>query len=350
MHEAFMKEALDLAKQGAFSAHPNPMVGCVITRENQIIGRGFHEKPGTPHAEVHALKEAGDAAKGSTVYVTLEPCCHFGRTPPCVDALIAAQVKEVFISTLDPNPLVAGKGLEKLKAHGIKVHVGLLEVEAKTLNRIFFHYITTKTPYIIGKWAMSLDGEMAVNQGDNPKLSSSESSLDLHYLRHEIPGILIGAQTALKDNPSLTVRIPNAETIRHPQRIVLNTKADLPNTLKLFDGSLPGKTWLVCDEAFATIAQERFDQSFVETLPCKVTDGQIDLVALLKILGAKELAGILVEGGKTILNAFFKQNLINEIITYITPWVIADNPCKIRVQSLQYQNLGGDVKISGILK
>ncbi len=323
-----MQQALSLAQRGQFTALPNPMVGCILVKEGKIVGQGFHEKPGTAHAETHALREAGSNAKGASVYINLEPCCHFGRTPPCVDALIQAGIAEVFIAMEDPNPLIRGKSIEKLKACGIRVHLGLLNAEAQTLNRIFFHYITTQTPYVIGKWAMSLDGKMAVNPGDDPVLSSPESFKDLHELRQRTPGILIGSQTALHDNPSLTVRL--GEIHRQPQRIVLNTRADLPRTLALFDGTLPGKTWLICAED----THPDFPAETTEIIPCKTKNGKIDLPSLMQILAEREIAAILVEGGRTLLNTFFQENLVNEVITYITPWIIADLPHKLRVQGL----------------
>ena len=339
MRETFMREALSLAERGTYTCHPNPMVGCVIVKDGQIIGRGYHEKPGTPHAEIHALREAGENAKGATVYVTLEPCSHFGRTPPCVEALIAAGVKEVFAACRDPNPLVAGQGLAQLQEHGIQVHLGLLEAEAQALNRIFFHYISHKTPYIIAKWAMSLDGKMAVNKGDDRQLSNEKSMRDLHVLRRRIPGILIGSATALADNPSLTVRLVES-IVKHPQRIVLNTKGDLPASLKLFDGSLPGKTWLVCAED----ANPNFPAATTEIIRCKTVEGKIDLSNLMQILGQCEVAAILVEGGARVLADFFKYNLVNEVVTYITPWIIGNLEHKLHVKGLE------DVKLVGRIK
>ena len=180
MSPLLMQEALMLARRGRYTALPNPMVGCVIVKNDTIIGRGFHEKPGSAHAEILALAEAGSNAKDASVYVTLEPCCHFGRTPPCVDALISAGIKEVFVACLDPNPLVSGRGAQRLRDAGISVEIGLCGEAAFELNRMFFHYITHQTPYVVAKWAMSLDGKMAVNPGDDRQLSSENSLKDLH--------------------------------------------------------------------------------------------------------------------------------------------------------------------------
>lgn len=349
MHEFFMAEALKLAEQGRYAVHPNPLVGCVIVKNGQVVGSGFHEKYGSAHAEIVALNIAGEQAKDATVYVNLEPCSHFGKTPPCADALIKAQVKEVFVATVDPNPLVAGKGIEKLRAHGIKVQIGLLEQQARVLNRIFFHYITAKTPYVIGKWAMSLDGKMCVNGADSPALSSETSLSDLHELRHQIPGILIGAGTALKDNPALTVRL-SQPVMRHPQRIVVNTKADLPITLRLFDGSLPGKTWLICAESNFKEAIQKFPALTTRVFACPGEQDKINLPVLLTLLGEQGISAILVEGGPTLLRSFLNQNLVNEVITYLTHWIIADLPYKVPLQDTDSKKLGQDIKMTGRLK
>lgn len=348
MHEIWMQKTLDLAARGQYSAQPNPMVGCLIVKNNQIIGEGFHLKPGAPHAEIHALNLAGEHAVGADVYVNLEPCCHFGRTPPCVDALIKAQVKRVYIATLDPNPRVQGGGVQKLQAANIEVKVGVLQTQAQQLNRIFFHYINTQTPYVIGKWAMSLDGKLSVAEADNKTLSSPESLVDLHRLRQRSAAILIGAETARQDNPSLTVRFSEpAALIHHPQRIVLNTAADLPLHLKLFNGHLPGQTWLICAPEAAKSAMQKFPAHSTRVLPCTTCADKIDLPALLALLGQLEIASLLVEGGAQILKNFFIQNLVNEVTAYCTPWIISDLPHKIKLHTVSLANFGQDCKITG---
>jgi len=314
------------------------MVGCVIVKNSQIIARGFHQKYGAPHAEVYALREAKSEAQGATAYITLEPCSHFGKTPPCADALIQAGISEVYIAMQDPNPLVAGRGIQKLQDAGINVNVGLLENEAKALNQVFCHYITHKTPYIVAKWAMSLDGQMITQAGDTKTLSSDKSLQDLHLLRQRLPAILIGSETARIDNPSLTARY---EPVLHqPQRIVLNSKANLPKNLKLFDGSLPGKTWLICAED----AAPDYPSHTTEIIHCKTLKNQIDLPTLMQILGELQISGILVEGGRTVLNSFFQANLVNEVTTYITPWIIGNGLKKIRIPKLE------DVKLNAVIK
>jgi diaminohydroxyphosphoribosylaminopyrimidine deaminase/5-amino-6-(5-phosphoribosylamino)uracil reductase len=231
-HAKYMSLALRLAKKGRFSVSPNPMVGCVIVKNNQIIGKGFHQCAGGPHAEISALQQAGKEAKDASVYVTLEPCCHYGRTPPCANALIEAGVSNVYISCLDPNPLVRGKGIQQLQSDGISVNIGLFEKESITLNEIFFHYITHRRPFVIAKWAMSLDGKTTTHALDDKQISGESSKKITHKIRQHVDAILVGANTVLVDNPQLTVR--NNTSIKQPIRIILAGKKYFPNTLNIF--------------------------------------------------------------------------------------------------------------------
>jgi diaminohydroxyphosphoribosylaminopyrimidine deaminase/5-amino-6-(5-phosphoribosylamino)uracil reductase len=212
----YMQQALALAEKGRFSVSPNPMVGCLIVKAGKIIGQGYHHQAGTPHAEIHALREAGAEAKDADVYVTLEPCCHYGRTPPCTDALIAAGVTRVYFACHDPNPEVAGKGSAALKAAGIQAEEGLCRSEAQQLNKIFFHFIQTKRPFVFSKWAMSLDGKTMTHPDDLPAISSTASRSHSHLLRRAVDAILIGTNTAIDDDPALTVRLPDVPDAQQP--------------------------------------------------------------------------------------------------------------------------------------
>lgn len=341
----YMQRCLELAAEGRYTTHPNPMVGALIVHDNVIISEGFHEHAGGAHAEVVALDKAGSKAKGATLYVNLEPCCHQGRTSPCVEAIIKAGIQKVVIAIEDPNPLVAGGGIKRLQQAGIEVITGVLADEAQILNRAFIHYITHKTPFITAKWAMSLDGEMTTRNPEERQLSSAVSQEKTHELRQCMQAILIGSTTAKTDNAALTVRY-TARVFRQPQRIVVNTKADLDPHLRLFNGELPGKTWLVCGEAYAKAAAKRFNPATTEIITAPLLDGHIDLTALLKILGAREIMSILVEGGKTILKEFFKIKAVHEIICYVTPWYIDGLPHKLQLQPLQAEISGPDIKIS----
>ena len=343
----YMQQCLELAHQGRYSTHPNPMVGSLVVKDNIIIGQGFHERAGDAHAEINALKMAGASAQGATLYVNLEPCCHQGRTPPCADAIIKAGITKVVLAMQDPNPLVAGGGIAKLRAANIEVIEGILRAEAQTLNRAFCHYITTKTPFVIAKWAMSLDGKMAVLNQNERQLSCPTSQEEIHELRQCTQAILIGSGTARTDNPSLTVRL-GSSIVRQPQRIVLNTKADLDPNLKLFNGELPGKTWLICTKNFEATAQERFNLETTEIIA--LLGDTITIPALLKELGARNIMSILLEGGPTVLQAFVSAQAVQEIICYIAPWFVGSLPHKVALGALSSSTSGTDIKITTLME
>jgi diaminohydroxyphosphoribosylaminopyrimidine deaminase/5-amino-6-(5-phosphoribosylamino)uracil reductase len=350
-HQLYMTQALALAEKGRFTVAPNPMVACLLVKNNEVVGQGFHQKAGAPHAEVLALEEAQEKAKGATAYVTLEPCCHQGRTPPCTAALIKAQVKEVYVATLDPNPLVWGKGVEALEQAGIVVKQGLLEGEAKKLNEIFFHYIKTKRPFVLVKWAMSLDGRTSTHPQDSRQISSQESQRHTHALRQAVDAILVGSQTAIHDNPQLTARAFTEELIqKQPLRIVLDSKGSLPLNLKLVNGSLPGKTLVA-----TTAASEEGWRKSLETQGTEVVVlpedelGRVSLPALLACLGKKEISSLLVEGGETIHASFFKEGLVNKIQVYLAPAIISSLIKKQFLSQLNCEALGQDFSFSATL-
>ncbi len=347
-----MSLALNLAKKGRYTVSPNPMVGCVIVKNNKIIGQGWHERAGESHAEVIALKEAGSAAKGATVYVTLEPCCHTGRTPPCTQALIKAGIKKIYIATLDPNPLVAGKGMQELKNNGIDITAGLNEDEAIALNEIFFHYIKTKQPYIISKWAMSLDGRMICHPHDSREITHTQTNVYTHEIRHLVDAILIGAKTAAIDNPQLTVRHYDPGcTVKHPKRIILSGKGNLPLDLNIFSKELPGKTLVV--------TTEQADQKWINDCREKNIDlmvlpnqlrGEINLFDLLNALGKLEITSILVEGGMMTQYNFIKNNLVNKLQVFIAPVIIGPVEKKLKLPDLTMLDHGKDFSFMTTLR
>ncbi|MDF2940796.1 MAG: ribD [Gammaproteobacteria bacterium] len=345
---SYMLESLKLAEQGRYSVAPNPMVGCLIVKNGRIVGQGWHEKPGAPHAEIHALQEAGLEAKGAIAYVNLEPCSHHGRTGPCVDALIEAEVAEVHFPFIDPNPLVAGQGLKKLESAGIKVVVGECEKEARKLNEVFLHYIVHKRPFVIAKWAMSLDGKLITQPGDLRQISGKISQTHLHHIRESLSAILIGSETARKDNPELTVRLENAK--RHPVRIVLNASANLPLDLKLFSSKLPGKTIVVTSQNAPMDWCLQLKDQGVEVLGLPLdSQGHISLPDLLEELGRRELSSLLVEGGAQLLASFFKQALVNKVYTYLAPVIINELPIKQKLTWEQMEQCGEDYFFSASL-
>ena len=342
----YMQEAIALAKRGELTTSPNPNVGCVIVKNGEIIGRGYHEYAGGPHAEIVALNEAGLSAKDSTMYVTLEPCCHTGRTGPCTTAILAAKPKRVVAAMLDPNPLVSGKGIEMLKEAGIEVDVGCEESAAAALNKIYLHYRRTRRPYVILKWAMSLDGKTIPHPDDSPKITDIDADQYIHQLRYQMDAILIGSRTALLDNPSLTVRHFQGVREKHPLRIVLMGRSPLPLDLKLFSGTLPGKTLLITttdlDPSFSKALHDRGIE--IKILPSDPEDlSQISLEALLEELGQQGITSLLVEGGEITRNQFLLKGFFEEIQTFIAPVLVGSLTEKKRVHLHKRQELGPDL-------
>lgn len=335
--------ALSLAECGRFSVSPNPMVGCVIVKDGQIIGKGYHERAGEAHAEIHALGEAGDNAKDATLYLTLEPCCHFGRTPPCTKAIIKAGVKKVVVATLDPNPLMSGKGLKELVDAGIEVEVGICEEAAQKLNQIYFHFIKHQRPFVIAKWAMSLDGKTITHPDDERHISSIKTQQSAHALRQQVDAILIGSKTAIADDPQLTVRYSSSPIQKHPVRIILSTNGTLPLSLKLFSGEIPGKTIVATTKPLDPNHQKIFSQKNIEVLLLPENKlGQVDLHALLIELGNRQITSLLVEGGMTTHESFFNENLINQTHVYIAPVIIGKREKKIKLIGTKLNILPSD--------
>ncbi|WP_157966596.1 bifunctional diaminohydroxyphosphoribosylaminopyrimidine deaminase/5-amino-6-(5-phosphoribosylamino)uracil reductase RibD [Fastidiosibacter lacustris] len=318
----YMQQALMLAKRGCLSVSPNPMVGCVIVKNGCIIGEGWHEYAGGNHAELNALIAAGEKAKGSCVYVTLEPCCHVGRTGACTEALIKAEVKKVVIASIDPNQLVAGKGINHLQQVGIEVIVGLLQQEAARLNKIFFYYHQTKLPYVITKWGMSLDGELQVKAGDVKQITNKASQKMVHNLRNQLDAIMVGHNTVVDDDPRLTVRMSDSKIIKHPLRVVISKSADLPIDAHVFNTAIV-PTILFTSQYANPQALEALKSKNVECIVMPLNSQQkIDLKQVLKVLADKGITSLLVEGGRTLLNNFFSEGLVNEVHSFIAPVII----------------------------
>jgi diaminohydroxyphosphoribosylaminopyrimidine deaminase/5-amino-6-(5-phosphoribosylamino)uracil reductase len=326
------------------------MVGCVIVKNNRIIGEGYHQYAGGPHAETIALQQAGKDAVDATLYVTLEPCCHVGKTPPCTTSLIQSGIKKIFIACIDPNPLVAGKGIDLLRSAHIEVEIGLCESEANKLNEVFFHYIKHKRPFVFAKWAMSLDGKTITHRFDSKNISSHQSRQKTHQLRQQVDAILIGANTAKQDNPLLTVRPDTSTTkiIKHPIRIVLSSLGDLPLDLNIFDTTMPGKTIVATTDAvdrnwYQAIRQKKID---IIIVPAN-KQGRVDLNSLLHELGKKEMSSLLVEGGMTVHHQFFAGRLVNQIQVYLAPVIIGDFEKKHQLTHLQFSQIENDFHFIG---
>ncbi len=301
-----MELALDLARLGQYTTSPNPMVGAVILKNNRLTGHGYHLYRGDDHAESKAIDMAGDNAKNSVLYLNLEPCAHYGLTPPCVDKVIAAGISEVHISSIDPNPLVRSKSIAKLEASGIKVILGELKEEAEQLNERFYYYMENKLPFVIAKWAMTMDGRMGTAK-DSKWITSEESRNHTHLLRNSVDAILIGSNTAIKDNPSLNIRVDDLAKIRQPLKFVLGKSSEqLPLDCNLFKLS-PEKTYLVNSRANKKDLQE-LGVNFIEAK---------DLRDLLKQMANLLVTSLLVEGGGYTLLKFLESNLINKFYCYM---------------------------------
>ena len=313
----FMRRAINLAKTRKGLTHPNPTVGCVIVKGRKIVGEGVHWRAGMPHAEVEALKRAGKNAEGATVYVTLEPCAHYGRTPPCSLALLRAKVKRVVVATTDPNPKVAGKGIEILRKGGVKVDVGLLEEEAKKLNEDFFWWITNKTPFVVLKIAQTLDGFIATPDGSSKWITSEGSRRLVHLLRCQSSAILVGVGTILSDNPRLTVRSVPCE--RQPLRVILDTHLRTPLEAHITDTSEAPTLIFTASDDWERIGA--FEQKGVEVIRIPAEGGLLDLREVLRILGEREVVSLLVEGGAKVFGAFLRERLFNKLYTFIAPKV-----------------------------
>lgn len=342
-HHEYMQKALALAKQGLLTVTPNPMVGCILVNDHQIVGTGFHHHAGGPHAEVLALLGAKEKAQGASAYVTLEPCCHHGRTPPCTNALIKAGIKKVYIACEDPNPLVSGKGIAALKAANIEVQIGIEEQSAKKLNEIFFHYMQYQRPFVIAKWAMSLDGKTVTDANDSRLISSFDAQCHTHQLRQKVDAILIGAETARQDNPLLTARF-GLESARQPMRIILSREGKMPLDLNLFDIALPGQTMIITTSRIDHHWRQAIEEKGVIVLMLtENAQGYISISLLLDVLGKRGITSLLIEGGMSIHEQFIQDELVNQYCVYLAPTVIGKHQRKKRLQMLSTQFLGADI-------
>jgi diaminohydroxyphosphoribosylaminopyrimidine deaminase/5-amino-6-(5-phosphoribosylamino)uracil reductase len=315
-----MQRALELAQRGLLTTNPNPRVGCVLVKDGRIVGEGWHERPGEPHAEVMALRAAGAAAAGATAYVTLEPCSHHGRTPPCVDALIDARVARVVFAVQDPNPQVNGAGAERLRRAGVDVTSGLLESEAAELNAGFVKRMRSGLPWVRLKLAMSLDGRTALANGASRWISGEAAREDVQYWRARSSAVLTGVGTVLADDPRLDVRLSMVPRPPPPARVVLDTQLRTPPDARLF--SLPGKTWLF------TSSEDAVRRSALEARGARVVrlergaDGRMGLRQVLQALGAAEMNEVLVEAGATLAGALVQARLADELLLYIAPMLL----------------------------
>ena len=317
-----MARALRLAQHGLMSAAPNPRVGCVLVRDGEVVGEGWHERTGQPHAEINALQQAGSRATGATAYVTLEPCCHQGRTPPCTDALIAAGVTRVVAAMEDPNPQVAGQGLTALRAAGIDATAGLLADAAEQLNAGFIMRMRQGRPWVRCKLAMSVDGRTAMASGESCWITGDAARADVHRLRGRSDAIMTGIGTVLADDPSLTARIAGlAEDFHQPLRVILDSNLRTPPDAKLLD--LPGET-LIFTGAVDADNEARLTRTGIRIVTLPMQDGKLELPAVLQYLGTQQVNEVHLEAGATLCGALLQAGLLDELVIYMAPHLMGD--------------------------
>ncbi len=310
-----MRIAFSLARKGVGTASPNPMVGAVLVKNGSIVGKGYHKKAGLPHAEVNALEDAGQNASGSTLYINLEPCVHYGRTPPCADQVIAAGIKKAFIAMLDPNPLVNGKGVEMLRNAGIDVKVGLLEDEARRLNEAFIGSMERKRPYITMKAAVSLDGKIATKTCDSRWISNEESRRQANILRCVNDGIMVGINTVISDNPMLVPRLKNPRKI--PTRIILDSKLRVPLACDVVKTSEKYRTWIFTNEDSRTDKETRLKAMGVDVIRVPKDDfGRVSVNHICRELYKREIISVLVEGGGEVNSTLLREGLVDKIVLF----------------------------------
>ena len=368
-----MRRAIELAKKGGGYVHPNPLVGCVVVKDGNIIAEGYHEKYGEFHAERNALTRCQSETKCASLYVTLEPCCHYGKTPPCTEIIIEKGIKKVFVGILDPNPLVAGKGVKMLQDAGIEVEVGLCDDEIRELNKVFLKYITTKRPYVIMKTAMTLDGKIAAFTGDSRWVTNEKSRKMVHELRSEMAGVIVGIGTVLADNPMLNVRLEGEH--HQPIRIVVDSNLRIPIDSQLVKTAKEYRTIVATKKPHAEIAEiaenenheslarKRADlaDSGIELLECQSNNNHVDINDLMTKLGAMGIDSLLLEGGGNLNATFLEAGCVDEVWAFIAPKIIGGESAKtpvagkgidkmsyaIQLQNIDIQNINGDILIKG---
>lgn len=324
-----MERAIELARKGSGWTNPNPMVGAVIVRDGRIIGEGYHMKYGTLHAERNAIASLTESAEGATMYVTLEPCCHYGKTPPCTEAIIENRIAKVVIGSSDPNPLVAGKGAAILRDAGIEVAEGFMKEECDRINTVFFHYITRKTPYVVMKYAMTADGKICTRTGESKWITCEDSRNLVQLMRHKYMGIMAGIGTVLADDPMLNVRIKGC---RSPVRIICDSSLRLPPESRIAKTAGEYTTIAVCAKAGENRAL--LEEMGVKVIQCPGDDGRIDLRRLMVILGEMGIDSILLEGGGTLNYSALAAGIVNEIQCFIAPKVFGGANAKSPVEGI----------------
>lgn len=357
--ERWMRRVLRLAEKGRGRTSPNPMVGAILVKDGRVVGEGYHAKVGEAHAEILALREAGEEAREATLYLNLEPCTHYGKTPPCAPAVIEAGVRRVVIGMEDPNPLVKGRGVDSLRKAHLNVDVGILERECRRLNEAFCKYILKKEPFVILKVAATLDGKIATRDGDSKWISGEASRRFVHRLRDQVDGVLVGIGTILKDDPLLTARIKGG---RDPYRIILDSRLRIPEEAKVIETS-PSKTIIATTELADRDKAEGLEKKGVRILLIDSKQGRVDLKSCLSQLGGMGMMNLLVEGGSKINGSFLDEGLIDKFLLFMSPKLLGDNQAlgifggsgvanlreAILLKEFKARRIGGDILVEGYI-
>ena len=363
--EEYMRRALELARKGEGHTSPNPMVGCVVVKDGRIISEGYHEKYGEFHAERNALTRCTEDTAGADLYVTLEPCCHQGKTPPCTDIIIEKKIARVFVGSMDSNPLVAGKGVQILRDHGIYVETGILDAECRKLNEVFYHYIATKTPFVVMKYAMTLDGKIACATGDSKWVTGEIARTQVHRMRGRYRGIMVGIGTVLADDPMLNCRVEGGVD---PVRIICDSNLHIPTESQIVKTASDIETIVACSqEALESERKQekirRLKEAGIQIIGTEGAHG-VNLVELMKNLGGQNIDSILLEGGGTLNASALEDGIVNKVYAYIAGKLIggmdARSPVEgmgidrmadaITLQNVEIEKLGDDFCIVGYVK
>lgn len=340
----YMNMAIKLALKGEGKVNPNPLVGAVIVKNNEVIGTGYHESYGKEHAERNAVKSCNEDLEGSTIYVTLEPCDHHGKQPPCVDLIIEKKFKRVVIGMTDPNPLVSGKSIKKLKSHGIEVTVGLKEDECKNINEIFIKYITTKIPFVVLKSGMSLDGKIATSLGESKWITSKESREDAHKLRNKLSAIMVGVNTIISDNPELTCRI---EKGRNPIKIIVDSTLRIPFDSKVITIN-PELTIIATTEKSDISKKKILEEMGIKVITIPSVNNRVKLRELMKKIGQDQIDSILIEGGSELNFSALEEQIVDKIKFYISPKILGGQSSKSSIGGKGFKKLSDCVSLRNI--
>lgn len=356
----FMQRALFLAALGKGRTSPNPMVGAVLVKQGRVLGEGHHRRAGQDHAEVIALREAGDRAFEATLYVTLEPCSHYGRTPPCTDRIVQARIQRVVASMADPNPLVSGKGFERLRQAGIQVESGLMEEASRILNEAYLKFITTGLPFVILKGATSLDGKIATITGESRWITGPLARERVHRLRNEVDAVMVGISTVLQDDPQLTTRLPSGLG-KDPLRIVLDSYAQLPLDAKVINPSSPAKTLLIASASSPREKREDLQRRGVEVWCTEEESGMIPLRPVLKKLAELKIMSLMIEGGSELNASALQEEIVDKVVLFLAPrliggarapsWIggagVRELKGSYSLKKVSLERIGDDIMISG---